>query len=183
MKVRVNGYLEYDIPSTGIDYETLHNFNLYEECDNDVEENLMDISRIYFDCIAPPRVNLTHEQTLEILRRPIQIEEDDDEQTVAAKERTAEMKTAALKYIEDGGTLNQFFRDYAAQAREAAATVRDVREEMLRIFHDKGQEAAQAYLDEVNPQLKDIGLQEIHIGKGMVKMMERRWAQEAVNGE
>ena len=40
MKVKVNGYLEYDIPSGGIDYATLHKFNLYEECDNDVEEKM-----------------------------------------------------------------------------------------------------------------------------------------------
>ena len=151
--------------------------------DNDVEAGLMDISRVDFDCLEPPRVDLSHEETLEILRRPIQIDEGDDEQTVAAKERTAAMKEAALKYVEEGGTLNQFFRDYAAQAREAAATLRDVREEMLRIFHDQGQEAAQAYLDEVNPPLREIGLKEIRIGKGMVKMMERRWAREAGQGE
>lgn len=40
MKVKVNGYLEYDIPSDGIDYSTLHKFNLYEECDNDVEDKM-----------------------------------------------------------------------------------------------------------------------------------------------
>ena len=122
---------------------------------------------------------MSEEQVLEYLRKPVDLYEDDDEDTVAAKERTAAMKAEALKFIENGGTFDQFIRDNVSYANESAETVDDVRAEMKRILYEKGVDAAQAYLDEVNPSLKEQGLNEIRIRKGDVIMMERRKAREA----
>ncbi len=147
--------------------------------DNPVENELEELSRANGLGLRTPQVNMTHEETLEYLRKPVEIYDDDDPATVAAKERTAAMKTEALAYIEKGGTLNQFMRDYQAQAREDEATLEEVRNEMKRLLNDKGREAAQAYLDEVNPQLKEAGLPEVRLSGLLVKAVERRKQREA----
>lgn len=150
--------------------------------DNPVEEQLESVSRDGFDSIVALRVNLSNEEVHEILRQPVEIYDDDDEETVAAKERTAEMKAAALDYIEAGGTFNQFLRDCQAEANEARETVKDVREEMKRILETEGEEAARAYLDAQNPLLRAQGLEEVHIGKGLLRMAERH-RESAAAGE
>ena len=149
------------------------------EFDNEVEKRLEAVSRNGFGSFLPMRVNLSQEEVLEILRRPVEIYDDDAEETEAAKELTAEMKAEALKFIEAGGTINQFLRDCQAAANEARETVRDVQAEMKRILIAQGEEAAQAYLDEQNPRLREQGLEEVHIGEGLLRMLERRRAKEA----
>ena len=151
--------------------------------DNPVEDNLESISRHNFESIVTLRVDLPQEEIIEILKRPVEIYDDDDEATVAAKERTADMKRAALDYIEAGGTMNQFLRDCQAEANEARETVKDVREEMKRILEAEGVEAAQAYLDGQNPKLREQGLEEVHIGAGLIRAMERRKALHAEQGK
>lgn len=147
--------------------------------DNEVENQLELVSQDGFSAFVTPRVDMSEEEILAYLKKPVEIYDDDDEDTIAAKERTAEIKQEALKYIGQGGTLNQFLRDYAAQVKEGQETVKDVKDEMIRILHDQGQEAAQAYLNKMNPQLREAGLNEVRIGKGTLKMMERRLAKEA----
>ena len=145
---------------------------------NTVEDQLEAVSREGFDSIVTLRVDLPQEEILEILRRPVEIYEDDDADTVAAKERTAEMKQAALDYIAAGGTFNQFLRDCQAEANEARETVTDVRNEMKRILLSQGEEAAREFLDRQNPLLREQGLPEVHIGKGLLMMAERRRVEE-----
>ena len=151
--------------------------------DNPVENELEELSRAGGLGLRTPRVDMSYEETLEYLRKPVEIYEDDDPATVAAKERTAAMKTEALAYVEKGGTLNQFMRDYQAQARENEGTLDEVRSEMKRILEAEGREAAQAYLDEVNPQLKDAGLPEVRLSGLLVKAVERRKLREAAERE
>ena len=151
--------------------------------DNPVENELEELSRAGGFGLRIPRVDMSYEETLEYLRKPVEIYEDDDPATIAAKERTAAMKTEALAYVEKGGTLNQFMRDYQAQARENEGTLDEVRSEMKRILEAEGREAAQAYLDEVNPQLKDAGLPEVRLSGLLVKAVERRKLREAAERE
>ncbi len=106
---------------------------------------------------------LSQDEILAILRRPIQINEDDDEETVAAKERTAEMKTAALEYIEAGGTYDEFIAEMVKTSNEEAEMKKTARTEMMRILKQEGYEAAEAYLEQVNPTLKEAGLKEMKI--------------------
>lgn len=147
--------------------------------ENPVEDNLEAISRQGFESSVTHRVDLPQEEIIEILKRPVEIYDDDDDALVAAKERTAEVKKAALEFIESGGTFNQFLRDLQAAANEARETVRDVQEEMKRILFEEGEEAAQAYLDGQNQLLREQGLEEVRIGKGLIRMMERRKARQA----
>lgn len=142
--------------------------------DNPVEEQLEAVSREGFSSLVALRVNLPQDEIIGILQRPVEIHEDDTPEDIAAKERTAEMKAAALEYIASGGTFNQFLRDCQAEATEARETVTDVREEMKRILREQGAEAAQAYLDAQNPRLRELGLPEVHIGKGLLRMAGRQ---------
>lgn len=143
-----------------------------------LENNLVALSRGRFDSLAGIRYDLSQEEALAILRTPIEIDGDDDEDEADAKRHLASMKAAAIDYIEAGGTLNQFLRDCQAEAYEAAETVRDVRDEMLRILHDEGEDSARAYLVEANAALREAGLKEVKLGNGTIRMMERRKARE-----
>lgn len=146
---------------------------------NKIENILEVVSRGSLSPFANPRVDMTDEEVVVFLKEPIDIYEDDDEETVKAKERTAAMKTEALKYIREGGTFNQFLRDYTGMVKEEEGMVNDIKAEMKRILHDEGEDAAQSYLDEVNPRLVEQGLEPVKIGKGTLIMMERQKAKEA----
>ncbi len=146
--------------------------------DNEVEDWLEAISKEGFSSIQTPRVNMSDEEVMEILKQDIVIYDDDSEEVVAAKERTAQIKQEAIKYIEDGGTFNQFLRAYADTVREEQETVNDVREEMKRILFSEGEEAAQTYLDGANPKLAELGLKPVTIGRGLLFMLERKRQKE-----
>ena len=146
--------------------------------DNDVENVLERVSKPGSMFLQVPQIDMSHEQVLEFLRRPVEIYDDDDQEAVAAKERVAEFKTAALKFIEEGGTINQFVRDCAAANKENREMVEEIRREKRRIMLEQGEEAAQAYLDEVNPQLKEAGLPEVKIGRGDYNALRNKAAAE-----
>ena len=147
--------------------------------DNQVENLLESVSAPGANFgLMPEPTGLSREEAIEYLRKPIEILENDDPETIKLKERTAAMKTEALEYIEQGGTFDQFIRDCVAYANEASSTIKEVRTEMRRLLYDKGVEAAQAYLDDVNPQLKEAGLEEVKIRKGDIIMTERKKARE-----
>ncbi len=133
--------------------------------DNDVENWLEAMSKEGFASLQTPRVNMSDEEIMAILKTDIVIYEDDDEETVAAKERTAQIKQEAIKYIEEGGSFNQFLRAYADVVREEQETRKDVEDEMHRILVDEGEEAAQAYLAEANPKLAEMGIKEVVINE------------------
>ena len=119
---------------------------------------------------------LSQDEILAILRRPIQINEDDDEATVAAKERTAALKTEALKYIENGGTYDDFVREMVKVSNEEADMIRDARNEMMRLYKEEGAIAAIEYLKEANATLRENGLKEIPISTGLQKRAEEERA-------
>lgn len=142
--------------------------------DNEVENTLEIVSKPGAQFLQIPVIDMAHEDIIAFLKKPVEILPDDDEATIAAKERTVEVKAAALEYIEKGGTINQFIRDTAAAEQEAVATRDEVRMEMRRILASEGEEMAQAYLDEINPQLAKLGIKEIKIGRGDRKFAETR---------
>ena len=146
--------------------------------DNEVENVLERVSKQGALFMQVPQIDMPQEQVMEFLRRPVEIYDDDDPEAVAAKERVAEFKTAALKFIEEGGTINQFVRDCAAANKEARDTLEEIKREKRRIMLEQGEEAAQAYLDEVNPQLKEAGLPEVKIGKTDRRALQEKLAAE-----
>ena len=146
--------------------------------DNEVENVLERVSKPGALFMQVPQIDMPQEQVLEFLRRPVEIYDDDDPEAVAAKERVAEFKTAALKFMEEGGTINQFVRDCAAANKENRDTIAEIKREKRRILLEQGEEAAQAYLDEVNPQLKEAGLPEVIIGKTDRRALQEKLAAE-----
>lgn len=140
--------------------------------DNEVENTIEVISKPGAQFLQIPHVDMSQEEVLEFLNKPVEIYDDDDEETVAAKERTATFKQQALEFIKAGGTINQFIRDVVAEQTEARETVEEVRREKTRIVKEQGLEAAQAYLDEINPQLKEAGLPEVKLGRVDFKIVK-----------
>ena len=131
--------------------------------DNDVENQLEALSTPAKRFKYAPRTRLTDEQIMEYLRRPVEIYEDDSEATVAAKERTAAMKTEALKYIESGGSYHDFIKEMVAVSNNEADMISEVRMEKIRLLKEEGVEAAASYLEEANARLVEAGLRPIPI--------------------
>lgn len=132
--------------------------------DNDVENLLAAVSEPDGEFAMPfPQCDLSVEEILSYLKRPVLVYGDDDEKTVAVKELTTVAKTEALEYISLGGTFNQYLRDRIAVLNEEAAQVEEIRLEMVRIFRKDGLEAASAFLDAANPKLRAMGLKEVSL--------------------
>ena len=131
--------------------------------DNDVENQLEALSTPAKRFKYAPKTRLTDEQIMEYLRRPVEIYEDDNEATVAAKERTAAMKTEALKYIEAGGSYHDFIKEMVAVSNNEADMISEVRMEKIRLLKEEGVEAAASYLEEANARLVEAGLRPIPI--------------------
>lgn len=141
-----------------------------EYFDNSVENTLALVSEPGAEFFGFPSIpDLDDDEVLAFLRRPVEIYDDDDEATIAVKERTAEFKTRALEAIEkDGLTFNQFVRDIVALRNEQSAMREDARNELFKIFKAQGVEAANGYLEKVNPELKAQGLQELVIPQWLI---------------
>ena len=149
-------------------------FREKEYFDNPVENILASVSEPGAEFVlTPPRVTLSDEEIIAILKRPVEIYEDDDDEAARVKERTAAFKTEALAFIEAGGTYNQFVRDKAAAATEQANMVEDVRQEMIRLLRTSGRKAAEEYLAEANPVLREQGLREVIIPKMLLIELEK----------
>lgn len=140
--------------------------------DNKVENQLEVLSNRGVKFRNPPKIKMSEEEIMAYLKAPIQINEDDDAETIAAKERTAEMKTIALEYIEQGGTYEQFIQEQAKASTEEAETRRTVQKEVSRLVKEEGLKAAEEYLAEINPQLKEAGLKEVGIPLYLRKQAE-----------
>lgn len=133
--------------------------------DNDVENTLATVSEpgAEFFGFPPMDPDMEDSEIIALLKRPVVIEEDDDEATIAAKERTAEFKTKALEAMENGLTFAQFVRDTVALRNEQAAMREDARSEMLKILRNDGEPAAREYLKIVNKELSAQGMKELDI--------------------
>ena len=152
--------------------------------DNPVENMIARVSRPNAKFLIPPTLAVSEEELMKILDRPIEIYEDDTEEAVAVKERTAAMKEEIKKYIREGGTINQYFRDVLAMNTERDGIRNDVYNEKRRLLLEKGEAAAQAYLDTVNPQLKEMGLEEQRISPVDLRWMQKELAdKKAKEGE
>ena len=151
--------------------------------DNPIENQLERLAIPGRSIRATPSISkLSQEEILQYLRRPIQINEDDDEDAVAAKERTAALKTEALKFIENGGTYDEFVREMVKVSNEEADMIRDARNEMMRLYKEEGAIAAIEYLEVANAALRESGLKEIPISSGLRKRAEEeRAALEATH--
>ena len=147
--------------------------------DNEFENTLELVSLPNATFFAPPVIDLDEAEILEYLRKPVVISPEDSEADVAAKERTAEFKQKALEFIEAGGTVNQFVRDTLAANAERKNMMDEINQEKRRILLNEGEEAAQAYVEEMNAHLREEGLPEIKIGRGDRIALERQRRQEA----
>ena len=109
-----------------------------------------------------------------ILKRPVVINEDDDEAAIAAKERTAEFKAKALEAMENGLTFSQFVRDLVALRNEQAAMREDAYQETLKILRKEGEPAAREYMKIVNEELKAQGMKEIMLSPFILEDYRKR---------
>ena len=131
--------------------------------DNDIENTIASVSEPGAEFFGFPPIDndMEDSEIIAILKRPVEITEDDDEAAIAAKERTAEFKAKALEAMENGLTFAQFVRDLVALRNEQAAMREDAYQETIKILRKEGEPAAREYMKSVNDELKAQGLKEI----------------------
>ena len=142
--------------------------------DNEVDNTLEIVSKPGAQFLILPQVNLSQQEVLDYLKTPITISDDDDDEAVAAKKRTVAFKEQALDYIAKGGTINQFIREQAAAAADEREALDEIRREKDRLLVNEGPEAAKAYLDKINAQLRELNIPEIRMGRADVSKLRHR---------
>lgn len=147
--------------------------------DNEFENTLELVSIPGATFFAPPVIDLDEAEVLEYLRKPVVILPGDSDADIEAKERMAEFKQRALEFVESGGTISQFVRDTLAENQERKNMMEEINLEKQRILLNEGEEAAQAYVEEMNEHLRAQGLPEIKIGRGDRIALRRRQQEEA----
>ena len=95
---------------------------------------------------------------LAAMTNSIVIYDSDDEQTVALKERVADVKSQLRQIYEQGGSIYDALMEYQHYVNEGAEIRRGVIREYMRLVKEASEEEAEAYLEEVNKDLVSEGI-------------------------
>ena len=102
------------------------------------------------------------EKVLETLNSVIEIHEGDDEATSELKENVAYAKEEMRKFMEEGGTAQEFVRQYHQQLQKAHQEWLAEQREYLRLRKENPDEAM-AYAEETNKRLAKKGIKPLII--------------------
>ncbi|MBQ7188827.1 MAG: hypothetical protein IJR99_05360 [Kiritimatiellae bacterium] len=102
------------------------------------------------------------EKVLETLNSVIEIHEGDDEATSELKENVAYAKEEMRKFMEEGGTAQEFVRQYHQQLQKAHQEWLAEQREYLRLRKENPDEAI-AYAEETNKRLAEKGIKPLII--------------------
>jgi len=102
------------------------------------------------------------EKILETLNSVIEIQEDDDEATSELKENVAYAKEEMRKFMQEGGTAQEFVRQYHQQLQKAHQEWLAEQREFLRL-RKEDPEKAMAYAEETNKRLAEKGIKPLMI--------------------
>lgn len=94
----------------------------------------------------------------------IVIYDTDDEQTVAAKERIADMKNQLKEVVDAGGSVEEAIREYHDWINENRRIRAEVISEYRRLVREASQEEANAYIVEANKELEAEGIETVNMG-------------------
>ena len=87
--------------------------------------------------------------------------DDDDDATVAFKERVAEFKNQLADIVENGGSVTNALAEFANWHAECQALRREISAEYKRLLEEAPREEADQYLSDANAQLRQEGIAEI----------------------
>ena len=94
----------------------------------------------------------------------IVIYDTDDEQTVAAKERIADMKNQLKEVVDAGGSVEKAIREYHDWINENNRIRAEVISEYRRLVREASPEEANAYIVEANKELEAEGIETVNMG-------------------
>lgn len=98
------------------------------------------------------------EDFLASLDRDIEISEDDTPEDAAKKEMVAWMKADLRKFVEDGGTVQEFFEVLQKRQDEESALTMEARHILYLLAKDGDNEATLKARDELNALLQEKGI-------------------------
>ena len=87
--------------------------------------------------------------------------DDDDDATVAFKERVAEFKNQLADIVENGGSVTNALAEFANWHAEGQALRREISAEYKRLLEEASREEADQYLSDANAQLRQEGIAEV----------------------
>lgn len=105
----------------------------------------------------------------EILNRPVDIFEDDDEKTVEIKENLAKMKEEMKQYIAEGGTAENFLLWYHNELSKDYEDWKAAQNYVVQLLKDGNLEEAEQYAAEANADLSKRGVRNVKLPANLVK--------------
>jgi hypothetical protein len=112
--------------------------------------------------MPPPLPRLSPmENIAEILDRDIIIENDDNEQTEAAKINVAYAKQALKEYLKEGGTPGEFLQYYHDQLKQVFEEWRTAQNYAMELFKAGDKELAALYVEKQNKIFAEKGIKPI----------------------
>ena len=105
----------------------------------------------------------TREQVVEMLQKPVEILEDDTDDVKAKKEAVADLKAAALQYLDEGGTWGQFVAEMQSYASAERSLKAKGMRKVLKLAREGKVDEARAFLEEYNGILKEQGYSELKL--------------------
>ncbi len=87
--------------------------------------------------------------------------DDDDEATVAYKERVAEFKNQLAGIVENGGSITNALAEFTTWHAECQALRREISAEYNRLLEEASREEADQYLSDANARLRQEGVAEV----------------------
>ena len=134
----------------------------------EVEQILAMLARATDSAGSPPLPYMgtmdLNKSLLVAITNDIVIYDTDDERTVAAKERIADMKNQLKEVVDAGGSVEEAIREYHDWINENRRIRAEVISEYRRLVREASPEEANAYIVEANKELEAEGIETVNMG-------------------
>lgn len=122
----------------------------------------------------PMLLRLPQDENLdEILERPIEIFDDDDDETVAAKENCARMKEELRQFMADGGSAETFMLWHHNELMKDYEEWRDAQHNAVQLLLGGDLDAARRYAEEASATLAERGIRGVTLPEKLVEKITR----------
>lgn len=125
--------------------------------DNRFENTMMALSSEGMGMMPGAAEMIPKDEVVSFLMKPIEVKEDDNEDVIAKKIATAEMKEALKEFLKSGGTWEEFVAQARSIQQAEQMLESEARMEMAKILRDGDIELAKEYKNKVNAFMKSKG--------------------------
>lgn len=129
-----------------------------------------------------PKIPIHDEARMaEILTSPNPVLESDDDLARNAKESVQLVKKELVRFVEEGGAVNEFFEYYHGELVKAHNEWIDCQKSVIKVIREEP-EIAHEYIDAVNKRLNDKGIRSVKIPPPMTEFLDNFQKNDTIEG-